>query len=313
MRILFVSSGNSKQGISPIVKKQGESLKRAGVDISYYPIIGKGFFGYLKGAIKLREYVKRYKFDIIHAHYSLTAIISTLSGSVPIVVSLMGSDIEEFWWSRSGVKIFNILFWDACIVKSERLKRKLNLKNLIIIPNGVDIDVFRPFDKRLVQRELKWDSGIKHILFPANPAREEKNYRLFQKSLNNLSDSIKYDVHILNEVSPEMTPKYYNASDVVVLTSIWEGSPNVIKEAMACNTPIITTDVGDVRWVLGNTEGCFITSFDALDISDKIIFALKFAEIQGKTKGRDRIIELGLDAESIAKKIINVYEKVLNG
>ena len=96
--------------------------------------------------------------------------------------------------------------------------------------------------------------------------------------------------------------------ELVILTSLWEGSPNVIKEAMACNCPIVSTNVGDVRWVIGDTEGCYITSFDPEDVAEKIKLALEFGK---RTNGRDRIIELGLDSETIAKRLIDIYSKVL--
>ena len=105
---------------------------------------------------------------------------------------------------------------------------------------------------------------------------------------------------------------YYSAADVVLLTSVTEGSPNVIKEAMACNCPIVSTDVGDVREVLGNTEGCYISGLDPVEVAEKTKKALEFSYTKGRTKGRQRIIELGLDSESIAKKIVEVYKKALN-
>jgi glycosyltransferase involved in cell wall biosynthesis len=91
-----------------------------------------------------------------------------------------------------------------------------------------------------------------------------------------------------------------------------EGSPNVIKEAMACNCPIVATDVGDIRWVLGETEGCYISSFDTKEFADKIRLALKYSETVGRTNGMKRIQELGLDSETIAKRIIDIYKKALN-
>ena len=103
-----------------------------------------------------------------------------------------------------------------------------------------------------------------------------------------------------------------NASDCVLLTSFSEGSPQFIKEAMACNCPIVTTNIGDVNWVLGNTDGCYLTSFKPEDVAEKIILAIEFRETHGHTRGRERIIELGLDSETIAGKIISVYNEVLN-
>ncbi|MFW5983504.1 MAG: glycosyltransferase, partial [bacterium] len=90
-----------------------------------------------------------------------------------------------------------------------------------------------------------------------------------------------------------------------------EGSPNVIKEAMACNKPIVSTNVGDVEWLFGNTEGCYLSDFNPENFAKQLEKAICFSETKGETKGRDRIIELKLDASSVAKKITEVYREVL--
>ena len=100
-----------------------------------------------------------------------------------------------------------------------------------------------------------------------------------------------------------------NAADLLLLTSLWEGSPNIVKEAMACNCPIVTTDVGDVRTVFGNIEGCFISNFDSDDVANKIERAILFGL---RTEGRKKIIDNELDSGSIAKKIIDLYQKSLS-
>jgi len=98
-------------------------------------------------------------------------------------------------------------------------------------------------------------------------------------------------------------PFYINAADVVLLTSLWEGSPNVIKESMACNRPIVSTDVGDVNHLLNGLDGCYVTSFNEEKIMQKILLALEFPEIQGI----NRIKQLELDSNTIAKKLITHY------
>ena len=104
-------------------------------------------------------------------------------------------------------------------------------------------------------------------------------------------------------------PVYLNAADVLLLTSKWEGSPNILKEAMACNCPIVSTDVGDVKWLLGDLEGHYLSSFDAVDFSKKIKQAFIFGK---RTCGRKRIYELGLDSENIADRIITIYNMVIS-
>jgi teichuronic acid biosynthesis glycosyltransferase TuaC len=111
----------------------------------------------------------------------------------------------------------------------------------------------------------------------------------------------------------ENVVKYLNASDVFISTAFMEGSSNVIKEAMACNCPVVSTNAGDAAWVIGETPGCYITSFDPEDVAAKLKLALAFSKTEGRTKGRERIMELGLDSETVAGRIVEVYGKALGG
>lgn len=312
MRVLFVCSGNSSNGINAIVKNQANSLEDSGCEIHFFTIKKKGLMGYLSSVPALHKKLKVNSFDIVHAHYSLSAFVATLAGGRPLIVSLMGSDVNERKWYKWLIRIVSRFFWEATIVKSKSMKTALGASHVKVIPNGVDLKLFRPFDREKACAELDWSLEQKHILFAANPRRYEKNYKLAWDSFNLLKQHMKdITLHHLENVPISLMPTYYNASDVVILTSHWEGSPNVIKEAMACNCPIVATDVGDVRWVIGDTKGCFIASFNTVDFAEKLHHALEFSRTSEKTNGRDRIIKLGLDAESVAKRIVNIYKQVL--
>jgi len=310
MKVLFVSSGNSAFGISPITKNQGISLNNSGIEIYYFPIIGKGLINYIKNIFLLKQHLSINKYDIIHAHYSMSAFVATLAHAKPLVVSLMGSDVQSGYLSKLCIKIFHKLSWKYTIVKSARMYNSLGLTNISVIPNGVNTGAFNSMDKRACQKQLGWDYNKKHILFAANPSRPEKNYALAKQAFSILNKE-NIELHSLINVLPEQMPLLMNSTDVVLLVSLWEGSPNVIKEAMACNRPIVSTDVGDLRWLLGDTPGCYIVSFDFEDVAEKLKTALKFSKKKGQTKGRDKIIKLGLDSETIAKRIISSYESVL--
>lgn len=312
MRVLFISSGNSKNGISPIVKNQGESLRNEGIDVNYFTIVGNGLKGYLKNVWPLRSHVKQNNYDIIHAHYSLSALAATLAGCKPLIVSLMGSDIRSGLIIKSAIKICSLFFWKGIIVKSKDMLECIGIPKADIIPNGVNTSLFQPEEKKSALENVGWNRQKNHILFAANPFRPEKNFQLFQSAYNMLNYREYLDYHVLTDISHQDVPKYLNASDVVVLTSIWEGSPNVIKEAMACNRPIVSTDVGDVRWVFGNTSGCYLASNEASDLAAKVKLALDFSKNYGFTAGRERLTELGLGSGIIAKRIINIYKKAFN-
>ena len=104
--------------------------------------------------------------------------------------------------------------------------------------------------------------------------------------------------------------KYLMISDVVSLCSFSEGSPNVVKEAMACNKPIVATNVGDVAWLLEGLNGCYVSNHNVEEFSDKIEQALKFSKEHQSTAGRDRLYKLGLDAKSTAERIIELYHSL---
>ncbi len=309
MRLLFVCSGNN--GLSPITKNQGDSLLSLGCEVSYFLIEGRGAKGYVKNIAKLRSYLKANHFDIIHAHYSLTALVASLAGAKPLVVSLMGSDVKQGRVFKLMIKMAAWLFkWKQVIVKSEDMQKSLGMKSTVVIPNGVNTERFKPIDKDLCQRRLGWDPLKTHILFPSNPKRPEKNYELLRSSVEQLGRS-DVEVHFFVNVPNEETPYWYNAADVVAMSSLWEGSPNAIKEAMACNCVIVSTDVGDVKWLFGEEEGLFLSSQSLSDYQYALDAALSYVS-EGRSPSCDaRIGVLGISSLSIARKLMRVYYQAI--
>ncbi len=187
------------------------------------------------------------------------------------------------------------------------MKDRLRLPSAEVIPNGVDIKLFSPEPQLKARERIGSDPSRRLILFGSSADRREKNPQLAEKAfalLNHPGAELMY----LADVKHDEVPDRLNAADVLLLTSRWEGSPNVIKEAMACNCPVVTTDVGDVRWLSEGVKGCFITSSDPGDIAAGIRDALACGQ---RSEGRERIISLGLDAGTVAMKIKSVYERVI--
>jgi glycosyltransferase involved in cell wall biosynthesis len=306
MKILFVRSGN--QGIDPISTRQGLSLKNKEVDVVFFDILGKGIKGYTVNYFKLKKAAKQHHPDLVHAHYSFSGLISLLACSgLPVGVSLMGSDVLRSSKTFKRLIQFFSRHWSFVIVKSHEMQVASGIGKAIVLPNGVDFDLFGPADKEQAQYELGWDRHKKHILFGADPQIAVKNFKLAENALNRLKNRSDVEVHFLADIPFEKVPCYYNAADLLLLTSLSEGSPNVIKEAMACNCPIVATNVGDIRDVVKETQGCFLTGFDAEDVAEKIRLALAF---KGRTNGREKIGHL--DNRIVVQKIINVYKTVLN-
>lgn len=317
MKLLVVCSGNSG-GISPIIREQYRQILKYysdSLEIDYYEIVGRGFWGYSKNFFKIWQKIKSVKPQIIHAHYSFSGYlvgIVSLFFSFKVIVSLMGSDVKYKRSIRSLItRFFGYYIWDYVIFKSKDLFLSLNYKknNFEIIPNGVDLDKFYPIDKQLCQLKLGLNNEKYIVLFPADPDRPEKNFRLAKFALENLSG---YDFHILflKNINHDDVVYYYNAADVVVLTSLWEGSPNVIKEAMACNKPIVATNVGDIRWLFDGLPGFFLSNFTVESLKSNIISAIQFSSNNYLTQGRDRIKELKIDDFSTATKIYEIYNSL---
>jgi glycosyltransferase involved in cell wall biosynthesis len=310
VKVLFVCSAN-RNGIGSIVKLQGDSLNQHGIEVDYYGNKGRGLRGYLSNVSSLRSYVLKSKPDLIHAHYSLSAIVAGLTLTrKPLIVSLMGSDIKMAIYFRWIIRLFSKAFWDKVIVKSQFMMNDILIRQAAIIPNGVDLSRFKPLDKKSLKKKFSFSEDKSVVLFLADPSRESKYFYLAKRAYQ-LIDPVKAELQVRFNIPPDKIPLIINAADVILLTSIWEGSPNVVKEAMACNCPVVATDVGDVVWLFGDEAGYFLTGFEPEDVAEKITAAVQFVKERGRTNGRQRIIDLGLDSEAVARRLIGIYEEVL--
>jgi glycosyltransferase involved in cell wall biosynthesis len=323
MKVLFVVSGNNQYyDVAPFIRSQGDSLAQEGVEVTYFPIIGKGLFNYIKNILPLHKHLKQNPVDVIHAHYSLCGWVAVWAslGRIPVVLSYMGDDL---FGSHSGLNKRSFKSWvlvllgktvqpfvQAIICKSQKMVDAVARKSVThLIPNGVRLEQFKIYEKGC-RKELGLEKDKKYVLFLADPSDANKNVALVEAALDilNLPD---VELLVRYKVSHDAVVKYLNSADVFVLCSFSEGSPNVVKEAMACNCPMVVTKAGDAAWVVGHTQGCYVSpSWKPEDFAKKLRLALQFAEKHGRTKGREQLLALGLDAKSIALKVISIYEKV---
>jgi teichuronic acid biosynthesis glycosyltransferase TuaC len=307
MNVLFVCSGNYSY-ISPYILEQANSLKRLGINVDFFLIKGKGFLGYLFNYPKLKRIIKHNHPALIHAHFGLSGMLAILQRTVPVIITFHGSDINNGGFSKL---ISNIAFkfskWSIYVTK--HLAKEADVKGRFsIIPCGVDLSKSFKLDKIECRNRLGFNLSGKYILFSSAFDNPVKNYALARRAVDFLGDAILLE---LKGYKKDEVNLLMNASDCVLLTSYSEGSPQVIKEAMACNCPIVATDVGDIRLIIGDTAGCFLTSFDAKEVAEDLNKAIQFSRTIGNTTGRLRIIKLGYDSETIARKIIEIYKTVL--
>ena len=317
MKVLFVSSGNTDFKKIPFIESQEKSLIDQGISVDHFLIMGKGLKGYAQNIAALRKMIQSGNYDLLHAHYSYSGWIALFTGtSLPIVVSYMGSDVyglvnesgQRTLKSYQEIFISKSLqpFVDKIIVKSKNLEDYIYLKKKAsLIPNGVDFEKFQPRDKKLARAKLDLPLEKEIVLFLGSDANPRKNFQLCKEAFDTIKQENWELVHPY-PIDADLIPYYLNAASVLVLTSYLEGSPNVIKEAMASNTPIVATDVGDVREVIGKTEGCYLCSFDVQDVAKNIQQAINFGR---PTMGRTNTSHLEIN--TIARRLIELYESVI--
>jgi len=305
LNVLVVHSG-SKGKISPFVSDQVAFLKKRGVEFDYFAIGGSGAIGYLK---KLPAYIKRLKYDLIHAHYGYSGIFANLQRMVPVITTYHGTDINltpERYFSQFSVWLSKTNIF----VSKEQIKRIHFVRNFHLIPCGVDTSIFKPLPKKSARDKFGFEIGKKYILFSSSFDRKVKNYQLAAKVVEKLSKKNNVELIELKNYNRFEVSLLMNAVDVALLTSYTEGSPQFIKEAMACNCPIVTTDVGDVKYLKGKSKlnGFYITSFDKDEIA---VYVEKAFSIHTPIYLHKRILELELDNKLVAKKIYSLYKKVI--
>jgi teichuronic acid biosynthesis glycosyltransferase TuaC len=304
MKILIVCSGNHKHGISSFIKEQADSLISRGAEIEYFLVKGRKAFGYLKNYFPMRKVIRAGKFDLIHAHHGLSGMLAVLQRMVPVVVTFHGGDIDQrghcpvsFLASRLSAR--NIYVYD---LQSTKIYDR---GNSAVIPCGIDMDIFHPTEKMLARQTLNLDLEKRYILFASSfEGRPEKNYPLARDAVKLIEGNI--EMIELKGFDRNTVSLIFSAVDLLLLTSSREASPMVVKEALACNCPVVATDVGDIVSTVEGVEGCYITSLDIDDIATNIRRALAH---DGNIEGRHRVRDL--DLSLISERIMAEYAKII--
>jgi glycosyltransferase involved in cell wall biosynthesis len=260
--------------------------------LDYVPLYGK--------AIKngLDDY------DLVHANNGLTAPFAIGQPCRPIVLSLWGSDLMGKYGRLSR---YCARFFDEIIVMSEAMKDELGL-DAHVIPHGVDLEAFHPIPQQFAREAVGWEPERKHVLFLYDPRREVKNYPLAERVVDRVNDEFteQIELQVPFPIDHEMVPMYMNAADVLLMTSRREGSPNTIKEALACNLPVVATDVGDVSERVSGVELSYACT-DEEGLTEKLRLVL---EQEARSNGRSHARDLSL--ERMGERIESVYERALD-
>jgi glycosyltransferase involved in cell wall biosynthesis len=305
-------------GSMAFVARQIESLQTQPVDTYTLQVTGIHRFKYLAAIPRMWKWLDAV--DLVHAHYGYCGWVARCQLHKPIVVSFMGDDLlgtPGMSGKLTPISLAMVLMnrWlariaDAVIVKSAQMARVVLPVNAWVVPNGINFDLFRPFDKIQARRVLGWDEHRRYILFPGNPAIPRKGFSFAQSAVQITSTLLNTPVELvpLWNVVPERVPYYMNACDAMGMTSFSEGSPNVVKEALACNLPIVSVPVGDVPQLLNGLDGCAVCERDINLLASHLTQILK---VMKPIDGRNVLMRLGLDQASVAGKLTQIYRQVL--
>jgi len=301
-------------------KSQVNALREAGLTVDVLqPRPGPSPLRYLSAAVEVFFASLSNKYDVIQGNYGLWCLVSRLQWTTTVVASYWGDDIlgtvtSNGTHSAKGnfvVALSRKLCYlcAAVFVQSEQMKERTGgpQHKVHIIPTGIDFNQFQPVPRATMRATLGWQPDRYYVLFANNPDIPVKNFALAQAAVEQVRASGKdIELVIANGLPHDTVVQYMNASNALLLSSHAEGSPNVVKEAMACNVPVVATNVGDVAAVIGRTEGCTVcTPNSVTEMAQGIEVALAHTE---RTTGRQDIQYL--DNTVIAQQILAVYEQI---
>ncbi|SNS23393.1 Glycosyltransferase involved in cell wall bisynthesis [Belliella buryatensis] len=329
-KVLFVIPANLVNGelnISTFLTSEINALKNEFelVEVFYF-INRRSISGFIYNLKKLNTLIERFKPDVIHSHYGSTTglLVSLSSKFCPWVITFGGSEllghpnkglywrIRELWAVR--LSHFAALKADHIICVSQNLINSLSKNNqskTTLIPRGVDISKFTKKDKFEARNYLNWSVEKKYVLFSFPRLNAEvKNKELAENVISLLTDKgVNIELIILYNRSQEYIFNALNAADALLVTSFHEGSPNIVKEAMACNLPIVSVNCGDVKERLERVSPSFISfTYDAQELSEGLERVLDKGQ---RSNGLKYILENGIDMKNTISKIISVYNFII--
>jgi glycosyltransferase involved in cell wall biosynthesis len=319
MRILYVIPGLA-EGFSQIFsKRQAEALRYCGVsvDLVFIPIWSSFHVPY-RGFHSIKQAIERTKPDIVHAQYGTqTGAMCAFGTRKKMIVTFRGSDLNPVRYANPIRMTLGYLLSQLAALRAARvicvsneLKERLwrAQDRVEIIPSPIDLELFHPVPREKAREVLGWDLHEKVVLFNAGRCPIEKGLHIVQRAIKVVRKrigNVRLEV-VSGNVPPDRMPLFHNASDCLVLASAYEGSPNMVKEALACNLPIVTTKVGDVEIRLKGVTFSRIINRNPQEIGKAIADILSDGR---RSNGSEKVTELSLEATT--RRLIGIYTDVI--
>ncbi|PYO96730.1 MAG: hypothetical protein DMD61_13695 [Gemmatimonadetes bacterium] len=302
---------------SYFIRRQAEFLQAAGVDVDVFHFkAAKRPWNYLLAWLRVRGRMARKRYDVVHAQFGQSGLL-TLPKRVPLVVTFRGDDLQGMLDGNGKLTLpgrFLMLLSqgvarcaDATIVVSEHMKEFLHPSvPTHVIPSGLDFGLFHPIPHDEARRRLGLPSGRRLVLFVGDPQLPRKRYHLAREAVAILNRSFPAELLLAWGTPQTDIPLYMNAADALVFTSNQEGSPNVVKEALACNLPVVSVRVGDVPLRLKDVDGCELCEDER---PETIAAALeRVLRRNRRVAGGDAVRDL--DERNLTQQVISVYRSV---
>jgi teichuronic acid biosynthesis glycosyltransferase TuaC len=310
VRILCVTNmypSPQRPGYGAFVCQQVEQLRRFGHTVDVINILGfQSKMNYLRCTLDVMRMTSAVAYDIVHAHYGYSAYPAMFRVQAPLVITLHGSDVLGNIFEGLCTRAVSH-FADAVIVVSEGMRRRIPG---IVIPCGVDLGVFKPYERDQARARLRWPKDRHIVLFPFDPARRGKRYDLARASVERLvQEGLDAELMTVFNVANGEMPWYYSAADAMLLCSDREGSPTSVKEALACNLPVVATDVGDVRELFSGVAG---TRICPQDVGALVRNLREVLDRSRRRAFQGRAAMARYDQALTVEKIVGVYTEVLS-
>jgi teichuronic acid biosynthesis glycosyltransferase TuaC len=317
IRVLMITSGWPQPGqpqTTHFVKRQAEFLQRSGVQVDVFQFRGaRNPWNYARAWRDVRPRLDPTRVDLVHAQFGQSGVLA-LPRRLPLVVTLRGSDILGIVGTggrytltgrvSTAVARFVVRHADAVVVVSEHMKDHFRTTAPVtVLPSGLDFELFRTVPRDEARALLGWPLHKRLVLFAGNPDLPRKRYPLARAAMDVLNRTLPAELVVAWGVPHSEIPLYMNACDAFVFTSMQEGSPNVVKEALACDLPVVSVPIGDTTERLRGIAGCELVADEQ---PEAIAQALeRVLRRGGRVAGRVAVAHLA--EEAITARLIDVY------
>jgi len=301
------------------VQRQVRYLEAAGVRVEVFPFRGaKSPMRYASAWLRARRRLARRDFDLVHAQFGQSALLA-IPKHLPLVITFRGDDLlggigsdgrrARGGWILQRLSRLVARSADAIIVVAAHMARHLpGSVPIHVVPSGIDFELFQPLPQDTARARLGLPDGERLVLFVGDPADPRKRGDLAQQTIKRLDGSLRARLVVAWRVPHAQVPEYMAACDALIFTSLQEGSPNVVKEALACNLPVVSVPVGDVAERLHGVAGCELCADDR---PDTIAAALtRVLARGGRIAGRAAVRDL--DERLLTQQVIAIYRDAVN-